>query len=104
MLHPHVKLLRTASTFVLSFGLGKGFAFAAAIALPRLVDAQTYGVIELALTIGLLGSTILGLGAPSVAVRLELVEMDARSESALVAHCVWLAALGAIATLLAAAM
>jgi hypothetical protein len=39
--------VRTGVTFVLSFGLGKGTSFLAALAMPRLMDARVYGGIEL---------------------------------------------------------
>jgi O-antigen/teichoic acid export membrane protein len=94
---PSAKFLRTAFTFALSFGLGKGVAFSAAIALPRLVDAQTYGGIELALTLGLMGATVLGLGTSSVALRTELVDKDPRAELMLFGLCLWLAGVAVVA-------
>ena len=90
------KLVRTGLTYILSFGLGKGAAFCAALALPRLVDADTYGAIELALTVGILGATILGLGAPSVAVKYDLMDKDPRSVAILLGQSVWLAVLGVV--------
>lgn len=88
------KAIRTGLTFALSFGLGKGAAFCAALAIPRLVDARLYGVVELALTVGALGASILGLGAPSVAVKSYLIDKDPQARPMLVAYCLWLAAIG----------
>lgn len=88
------KTLRKGLTFIVSFGLGKGAAFCAAVALPRLVDSTTYGAIELALTIGVLGATILGLGAPSVAVKYDLMDKDPRSVAILLGQSAWLALSG----------
>jgi len=96
--------IRTGVTFVLSFGLGKGTSFLAAIALPRLLDAQVYGGVELALTIGSLGAAVLGLGATSVAMRRALVDNEPRGETLIFVHCLWLAVVGlAVAAGLAAA-
>jgi O-antigen/teichoic acid export membrane protein len=91
------RALRTGITFVLSFGIAKATSFAAALALPRLVDARLYGLIELALTIGLLAASILGVGAPAVAMRSYLVEKDARARSILIGHCLWLATVAILA-------
>lgn len=90
---PSSKSVRTGLTFLLSFGLGKGAAFCAALALPRLADANLYGTIELALTVGMLGAAVLGLGAPAAAVKQHLVDDDPRADAVLSAHCVWLCAL-----------
>jgi hypothetical protein len=96
--------IRTGVTFVLSFGLGKGSSFLAALALPRLMDAQVYGGVELALTIGSLGAAVVGLGATSVGTRRSLVDNDPRGETIVFVHCLWLAVVGlAIAGGLAAA-
>lgn len=104
MLLLNAKFLRTAITFAFSFGLGKGAAFCAALALPRLMDARSYGGIELALTIGMLGTTVLGMGAPSVAMKFALVDKDPRAEAILAVHLLWLAGIGAVAAPLAAAL
>lgn len=95
------KTLRTGLTFIVSFGLGKGAAFAAAIALPRLVGVDSYGAIELALTVGLLGATVLGLGAPSVATKYDLMDKDPRAVTVLIGHCLWLTAVGVASALFA---
>jgi O-antigen/teichoic acid export membrane protein len=92
------RLFRKAFAFVMSFGLAKGTAFLAALALPRLIDAQAYGLIELAMTVGLLAVAVLGLGVPAAAARLDLVDRDPRASSVLVALCLWLAAVGLLAT------
>ncbi len=84
------KTVRTGVTFIISFGLGKGAAFCAALALPRLVDANLYGVIELSLTLGALGASIFGLGAPAVAVKALLVDDDPQANGILFGHCIWL--------------
>lgn len=82
--------IRTAIAFVLSFGLAKGSSFAAALALPRFADIDTYGLIELSMTIGMVGASILGLGAPAAATRAYLVEEDSRGPGILAGYCAWL--------------
>jgi len=86
--------IRKGITFVLSFGLGKGTSFLAALALPRLMDAQVYGGIELALTIGTLGAAVVGLGATSVGTRRALVDNEPRGETIIFVHCLWLVLIG----------
>jgi O-antigen/teichoic acid export membrane protein len=85
---------------VLSYSLGKGIAFAAALALPRLVDVQTYGVLELAMTIGTFGTSLLGLGVPGAAARAHLVDNDPQAAKMLAAFCLWLAFAGLLLTAL----
>jgi hypothetical protein len=84
-------IVRRGVTFVVSFGLGKGTSFLAALAMPRLMDARIYGGIELALTIGTLGAAVAGLGATSVAIRRYLVDKEPRAETMVFVHCLWLA-------------
>jgi hypothetical protein len=86
------RLLLTGGTFALSFGLGRGSAFLAALAIPRMVDAHIYGTIELALTVGSLGATLVGLGGTAVAVKFHLVDNDPRANAVLFGHCLWLCA------------
>jgi hypothetical protein len=90
-------LLRTAATFILSFGLAKGTAFVAALALPRLVDTQTYGILELAMTIGAFSAALLGLSAHTAAARIHLVEKHPQARTILIGHCFWLATIGLVA-------
>jgi hypothetical protein len=90
-------VIRTATTYLLSFGLAKGTAFAAALALPRLVDSQTYGLLETAMTVGALGAAILGFGAPAVAMRTQLIEKDKGSRSILLLHSAWLISIALVA-------
>lgn len=87
-------LIRVGITFALSFGLAKGLSFVAALALPRLVDGPTYGVLELALSIGGLGCAVVGLGAHTAAARIYLIDQDARAKTILAWQCLWLAAIG----------
>jgi len=87
-------VIRTGVTFVLSFGLGKGTSFLAALALPRLIDAKMYGGIELALTISTLGAAVVGLGATSVGTRRALVDNEPRGETIVFVHCLWLVLIG----------
>lgn len=86
-----------ATKFLLSFGLAKGAAFIAALILPRLVEPRTYGLLETSMTVGALGASILGLGAPAVATRMHLLEKDANSRSVLLLHCAWLVAIALVA-------
>lgn len=94
MLRVSRSFLRTALTFVVSFGLAKGISFAAALALPRLIDTQTYGLLELALTIGAFGASLLGLSAQTAATRLYLVDKDPQAPIILIGLCLWLAVVG----------
>lgn len=89
-----LSLARVAVTFVFSFALAKGTSFLAAMAIPRLVDAPSYGVVELAMTVGVLSSSILGLGMPGAANRLYLVDKEPRAQFLLAGSCLWLAAVG----------
>jgi O-antigen/teichoic acid export membrane protein len=90
-------IVATAITFLLSFGLAKGTAFVAALVLPRLVDDRTYGLLETAMTVGALGASILGFGAPGVATRSLLVEKSDDARSILLLHCAWLVAVALVA-------
>lgn len=67
----------------------------AAMAVPRLVDGPGYGAIELAMTVGLLASSVLGLGIPAAATRLHLIDKDPRGVSLLATHALWMAVIGA---------
>lgn len=87
-------ILRKAGTFVLSFGLSKIAAFTAALALPRFVDIETYGLLELAMSIASLGAGVLGLGAPAFAARAHLLEDDPSATTMLVGHAMVLSLLG----------
>jgi O-antigen/teichoic acid export membrane protein len=91
-----LSLARVAVTFVFSFALAKGTSFLAAMTIPRLVDAPSYGVVELAMTVGVLSSSVLGLGVPGAANRLYLVDKEPRAQFLLAGSCLWLAALGLV--------
>jgi O-antigen/teichoic acid export membrane protein len=93
---------RIAVTFAFSFTLAKGTAFLAAMAIPRLVDAPSYGAIELAMTIGALCASVAGVGIPTASARLYLVDKDPRAELLLASNALWLAAAGLCATFTAA--
>jgi hypothetical protein len=84
-------VIRAGVTFTLSFGLGKGTSFLAALAMPRLMDARVYGGIELALTIGALGAALTGLGATSVSARRALIDREPYGVTIVFVHCLWLA-------------
>lgn len=86
--------LRKAGTFALSFGLSKIAAFAAAVALPRFVDTDTYGLLELAMSVASLGAGILGLGATAFAGRAFLMESDPRAATILLGHVMVLSLIG----------
>lgn len=94
---PPVAAFRAIAAFVFSFGLAKGLAFLAAIALPRLVNAELYGLIELAMTCGVLAAYPVGVGLPAAATRLALVDNDPRARTMLALHAVWLAVVGLVA-------
>ncbi len=96
MLRISPSLARTAFTFILSFGLAKGTAFLAALALPRLVDNQTYGVLELALTVGAFSASFLSLSVNGAAARLHLIDEAPHAQTILVGLCGWLAALALV--------
>lgn len=89
-------LLLAGGTFVLSFGLGRGAAFLAALAIPRMVDAHIYGMTELALTVGSLGATVIGLGGAAAAVKFHLVDNDPRANAVVFGHCAWLCAVAVV--------
>ncbi len=86
--------LRRATTFVLSFGLAKGLAFGGVLLLPRLLDPVAYGAVELALSVGLLGASILGLGTVAAAAQLHLIEGERHTEPLLATVCGWSALVG----------
>jgi O-antigen/teichoic acid export membrane protein len=92
-------VLQRAATFVMSFGLAKGSAFFAALALPRMTDVSSYGLLELAITIGLVCASVLGFGAPSVATRDYLVDKDPRAPFLVAGYCLWLSSIGIIAAM-----
>ena len=96
-------LVRIVVTFILSFGLAKGVSFLAALALPRLVDTDTYGMLELAMTTGAFGAALLGLSAPTAAARLHLVDKDPQAWRMLVGHSLWLGLVGLLAAVAVAA-
>jgi O-antigen/teichoic acid export membrane protein len=87
-------VLRKAVTFVLSFGLSKVGAFAAAVALPRFVSTETYGLIELSMTVAALAAAVIGLGAPGVAMRAFLLEDNPGAAKILGGHAMALSILG----------
>jgi len=80
----------------LSFGTAKAMTFFAALMLPRLVDQSTYGVLELAMTIGIFGSTILGLNIHTAVFRLHLVDKEPHAQTILAGQCFYLAVLGLV--------
>lgn len=91
-------MLRSAVAFGVAYALAKGTSFVGAIALPRLVDAHTYGVLELALTVGAIVTSVLGFAAPGAAARMHLVEQDTRARRMLAGYCLWLATVSLLAT------
>lgn len=95
--------IRTTITFALSFGASKATAFAAALALPRLVDPATYGVLELALTIGVFSASILGANVHAAAIRVYLVEKDPKAQAMLAGQALCLATAGLLAAALVGA-
>jgi O-antigen/teichoic acid export membrane protein len=94
--------IRTAATFVLSFALAKGMSFVAAMTIPRLVDTATYGAIELAMTVGILVSSVMGLGVPAAATRMYLVDRNEAAQFLLAANALWLAVIGLVAAFVVA--
>ncbi len=86
--------LRKVGTFALSFGLSKIAAFAAAVALPRFVDTETYGLLELAMSVASLAGGVLGLGATAFAARAFLLENDPSARTILVGHAMVLSLVG----------
>ncbi len=75
---PDVRRLLTAMLFLGSYGSARGLAFLGPLLLPRLLSAETYGGLELSLSLAaLLGSSI-GLGVPQAAPRLKLILGQAR--------------------------
>jgi hypothetical protein len=97
-------LLRKAFTFAVSFGLSKAVAFGAALSLPRLVDAETYGILELALTIGLFAASILGTNVHTVAIRAHLVEEAPNAQAMLTLQTLALSTVGLLAASIAVVM
>ncbi len=86
--------MRRGITFLASFGLAKGLAFGAVLLLPRLLDPVSYGAVELALSVGLFGAGILGLGVVGAAARMHLVDGERHTEPLLAAICGWSALAG----------
>jgi O-antigen/teichoic acid export membrane protein len=91
-------LVRTAVGFVVAYGAAKGTSFVGALALPRLVDAQTYGILELALSVGAIAASVLGLSAPGAAARAHLVDNDPQATRMLAGYCCWLSTIGLVAS------
>src|SRR6185437_395313 len=98
LIRPSSTMLRSAVAFGVAYALAKGTSFVGAIALPRLVDAHTYGVLELALSVGAIVTSVLGFAAPGAAARMHLVEQDTRARRMLAGYCLWLATVSLLAT------
>jgi O-antigen/teichoic acid export membrane protein len=56
--------VRAGARFIASFGAAKGVALIGPLILARLLTAQDYGAVELALSVGLLGGVVGSLGIP----------------------------------------
>lgn len=68
-----LRRLITVGLFLASYGGARGLAFMGILLLPRLLSAEVYGGVELALSIaGLLGNAV-GLGVPQATARLRLL-------------------------------
>ncbi|MFY8106040.1 MAG: hypothetical protein ACOVKO_03925 [Elstera sp.] len=68
----------TALSFLASYGIARGLAFLGPLLLPRLLTAETYGGLELALSLAALIGSAVGLGVPQAAPRLKLILGHAR--------------------------
>ncbi len=68
-----LRRLITVGLFLASYGGARGLAFLGVLLLPRLLSADLYGGVELALSVaGLLGNAV-GLGVPQATARLRLL-------------------------------
>lgn len=68
-----IRRLFTVGLFLASYGGARGLAFLGVLLLPRLLNADVYGGVELALSVaGLLGNAV-GLGVPQATARLRLL-------------------------------
>ncbi len=65
--------LLTVGLFLGSYGVARGLAFLGPLLLPRLLAADVYGGVELALSIAALLGSAVGLGVPQAVPRLKLV-------------------------------
>ncbi len=68
----------TALSFLASYGIARGLAFLGPLLLARLLTAETYGGLELALSLAALIGSAVGLGVPQAAPRLKLILGQAR--------------------------
>lgn len=64
---------RIAVLFLTSYGSARGLAFLGPLLLPRLLAPDTYGGVELALSLAALLGSAVGLGVPQAAPRLKLI-------------------------------
>lgn len=70
---PPVSRLLTAGLFLASYGSARGLAFLGPLLLPRVLSADTYGALELALSLAMLLGNAVGLGVPQATARLKLL-------------------------------
>lgn len=75
---PTARRLLTIALFLGSYGSARGLAFLGPLLLPRLLSAETYGGLELALSLAALLGSAVGLGVPQAAPRLKLILGQAR--------------------------
>ncbi len=68
----------TALSFLASYGIARGLAFLGPLLLARLLTAETYGGLELALSLAALIGSAVGLGVPQATPRLKLILGQAR--------------------------
>lgn len=70
--------LLTVGLFLGSYGVARGLAFLGPLLLPRLLAADVYGGVELALSVAALLGSAVGFGVPQAVPRLKLVLGQAR--------------------------